>query len=171
VDQHSFESIVSACANTLADGILETETRLLQELETSAATRLIVGLKMMQHQRVIVSVGVFSIFDAHLQDALECEDGFACAERQLLERGQTQLHEQFLHFRKAINVLKHGQGASYRRLLKDVGKLPFELSREDDQEVEGVVNDIGGYIIVDDRFIRDCARIAVEVCRALDCAA
>lgn len=49
-------------------------------LQTSAAMRLVKALQMFQLQKAISAVGIFLLFEAMLQDGLECSDGFREAE-------------------------------------------------------------------------------------------
>jgi hypothetical protein len=92
-----------------------------------------------------------------LQDGLNCSDGFAELRTILLEAGQTDLALRFNQFAAAVNVLKHGKGRSYEKLLEMHGTLPF-LLRERDQHLfsEGDVSESYALVVVDDAFIRSC---------------
>ena len=82
--------------------------------QTSSA-KLCIGT---QHnlQKAISAVGMFSLFEARLQDGLECGDGIREAKQILKGNGEMALKERFDELRFAINVLKHGGGHSYAAL-------------------------------------------------------
>ena len=54
----------------------------------------------------------FSIFDAMLQDRLDCADGFKEADAMLDSDGANSLKDHFVALRLAINMLKHGEDRS-----------------------------------------------------------
>ena len=76
---------------------------------------------MVQLQKVITAVGMFSIFEAMLQDGLACNDGFRGAKDVLEQEGELTLKERFGNLELAINVLKHGRGWSHDKLVKKSG--------------------------------------------------
>lgn len=53
------------------------------------------------------------MFDAILQEELQCADGFRKAGELLKAAGETVLKERFDDIQLAVNVLKHGRGRSY----------------------------------------------------------
>jgi hypothetical protein len=65
---------------------------------------------MIRLEKAILVVGMFSIFDAILQDRLDCSNGIAEAKKILKDGGETELLEQFIDYELAINALKHGKG-------------------------------------------------------------
>lgn len=72
---------------------------------------------MLRLQKVILAVGMFSIFEASLQRGLDFQDGFKAAGHILDQHNKTVLRQVFTDVQKAINVLKHGRGRSYDQLL------------------------------------------------------
>ena len=91
----------------------------LAELEeTGGATTVVRNLQMLQLQKAIVAVGLFSMFEASAQDALQCADGFKGATEVLTRKGLEGLRERFSNLYLAVNVLKHGRGRSYDALVE-----------------------------------------------------
>ncbi|MDF1929659.1 hypothetical protein PGH45_05695 [Legionella pneumophila] len=82
---------------------------------------------MVQLQKAILTVGMFSMFEANLQDILGCKNGFARAKEILKNKGQSTTKERFDDLCCAINVLKHGRGDSYNTLVKKAKNLPFRV--------------------------------------------
>ena len=122
---------------------------------------------MVQLQKTISAVGIFSLFEAMLQGQLECSDGFREAEAMLEREGETALKERFVDLRLAINVLKHGRGRSYDALIaKD--RLPFKIKRPGEAFFfEGGVSEIDTLIEVDDAFVLNCAEVVDQVSEAV----
>ena len=106
---------------------------------------------------------MFSIFDAMLQDGLECADGFREAGRILVTEGEEVLNERFSNLQLAINVLKHGQGRSYTVLLAKETPLPFNIKRPGDHFFERDVAEVSTLIEVDDSFVLSCAQTIRDV--------
>jgi hypothetical protein len=107
---HSFEDLTYHCTEYMLGTLSESEHKVLQALETSGATSLVKALKMIQLQKAISVVGVFSMFDALLQDRLGMADGFRAANEVLEKAGEADLKTRFQDLQAAINVLKHGRG-------------------------------------------------------------
>ena len=141
--------------------------RTIEALQTSGATTLVKTLQMVQLQKVVTAVGMFSIFDALLQGRLECADGFKEAAEILKGVGAAELGERFDNLKLAINVLKHGGGRSYQELLKKQ-TLPFRIKRPDESFFnEGDVSEISTLIEVDNEFVMNCAVTIREVTNAI----
>lgn len=118
---------------------------------------------MVQLQKVILAVGMFSIFDSELQIALSCKNGFKKARELLVDKGEIELEHQFENFILAINVLKHGQGSSFD-ILAGKNDLPFEIiSMNSSLYDEGDVSQVNTLIKVDDTFAMDCAQLITQV--------
>lgn len=100
---------------------------------------------------------------------MECRDGFA-AVRECLERsGEVDLCNRFSLFVYAINVLKHGRGRSYDALIAICADLPFRIKRPgEDFFSEGDVSEVATLIEVDDRFVRECAGLVVQVANVIN---
>jgi hypothetical protein len=107
---------------------------------------------------------MFSLFEAILQDGLNCSDGFSEVAPILDGEGQGALKDEFYDFRKAINVLKHGRGQSYDALVAKAANLPFKVKLPTEAFFnEGDVSEISTLIEIDDKFVLQCAKIIQEV--------
>lgn len=119
---------------------------------------------MIQLQKAIIAIVMFSMFDSILQDQLSCRNGFESAKKILKEKQNLELHDRFDEFICAINVLKHGQGKSYDALLSKSELLPFRIKlREENFFDEGDVSEIDTLIEVDDNFVLNCASLIYKV--------
>jgi hypothetical protein len=163
---HSFTELVDRSVRFTLNALKEEEDRITEALQTSAATHLVKTLQMIQLQKVITAVGMFSIFEAILQDEFGCENGFVEA-RKYLEDG-SDLGTRFSQFLSAINVLKHGRGRSYEVLLAERDRLPFRiLTPEEDFFCEGDVSEVSTLIEVGDQFVLGCAQVIEDVSRVI----
>jgi hypothetical protein len=107
---------------------------------------------------------MFSMFDAILQDQLQCADGFREAAKLLDVKGKAVLKEQFSDLQLAVNVLKHGKGRSYEALVLKAASLPFRVKLPDEAFFnEGDVAEISTLVEVDDAFVLLCAEVIYEV--------
>lgn len=161
---HSFNELVRHCTQFSLSALGEAQQRAEEALQTSAATPLVKALQMVQLQKVISAVGMFSMFDAILQDELQCADGFRSAGELLEKRGEVALKERFSDLQLAINVLKHGRGRSYNALVQKASVLPFRVKLPDESFFsEGDVAEVSTLVEVDDAFLLSCAEVIREV--------
>jgi hypothetical protein len=124
---HRFDELVDHCTAFTLEALRQANERTVDALQTSAATPLVKALEMVQLQKAISAAGMFSLFEAMLQDGLECSDGFREANEILESEGEMTLKERFVDFQLAINVLKHGRGRSYDTLVAKADRLPFRI--------------------------------------------
>lgn len=165
---HSFIELAEWSTDFALDALNEAQARTIEALQTRADTPLIKTLQMIQLQKAIIAIGVFSIFEAMLQDALGCEDGFAEVPKILIEQGEQDLLCNFLRYSRAINVLKHGHGRSYDQLLSEVDALPFRVKRRDENFFfEGDVAEVSTLVEVNDEFVKQCVDIIQKVSIAM----
>jgi hypothetical protein len=161
---HGFAELVDRCAAFTLEALRQANERTQNGLQTSAATPLVKTLQMAQLQKAISAIGMFSVFEAMLQDGLECSNGFREAEQILDREHETALKERFVDLQRAINVLKHGQGASYNALVAKADWLPFRIKRPGEKFFfEGDVSEIATLIEVDDAFVLNCAEVIRQV--------
>ncbi len=161
---HSFTELIDRCTTFTLGALNQAEAELNAKLETSAATHLIKNLQMVRLQKAITSVGMFSMFEAILQDRLGCKDGFREAKKILDSEREITLKERFSDLQLAINVLKHGRGDSHDTLIKKAERLPFRIKKPDEKFFyEGDVSEITTLIEVDDNFVLSCVQIIQEV--------
>jgi hypothetical protein len=123
---------------------------------------------MIQLQKAIIAIGMFSLFDSILQEGLSCRNGFEKAKTILVQNGKINLYYRFNDFICAINVLKHGRGKSYDTLVEKSGLLPFriKLPRESFFD-EGDITEVSTLIEVDDKFVLNCAELIEQVSKEL----
>ena len=165
---HSFDDLADRCATFTLESLRNVNERTVEALETSGATRLVKTLQMIQLQKVILAVGMFSIFEASLQDRLRCSDGFREAGAILDQQGENELKEQFSDLTAAINVLKHGKGRSYDVLVARAATLPFRVKLPNEAFFfEGDVSEISTLVEVDDEFVQRCGNVIGSVSEVL----
>lgn len=161
---HAFTELLGRGTGFILSTLNETTAKTIEALQTSAATSLVKTLQMVQVQKTIMAVGMFSLFESVLQDGLKCNDGFAEAFKILNEDGAAALQESFSDFQMAINVLKHGRGRSYEALLAKSSNLPFKIKQPTQAFFdEGDVSEISTLIEVDDSLIIGCAKVIEDV--------
>jgi hypothetical protein len=165
---HSFVELINHGTAFTLQALQEAQDNTIEALQTSGATRHVKALQMIQLQKVTLAVGMFSIFDATLQGALGCKGGFAEAEKLLEQAAEKTLVEAFRIYRLAVNVLKHGRGSSYDKLLVMPGPLPFRI-KEPGQNFffEGDVSEVDTLVEVSDGFILACADVIQDMAEAI----
>jgi len=165
---HTFTELIDRCTTFTLSTLGEANEKTIEALETSAATSLVKTLQMIQLQKTILAVGMFSIFEASLQENLGGSYGFREAQRILDNEGKLALKEQFDNFYLAINVLKHGRGDSYDALISKTTVLPFKIKLPNESFfVEGDVSEISTLVEVDDAFVQHCADVIKDVSDAI----
>jgi hypothetical protein len=165
---HSFTDLIDRCTAFTLEALEEVNKRTINALQTSAATTLVKVLQMVQLQKAILAVGMFSLFEATLQDGLSCSDGFREANNVLEREGEVALKDRFGDLLLAINVLKHGRGRSYDALVAKAGNLRFRVKLPGEGFFcEGDVSEVSTLIEVDDTFVLSCAEVIREVSEAI----
>ena len=166
---HIFSELIDRCTATNLHNLNEIHEQTIDALQTSGATSLVKTLQMLQLQKVILAVGMFSIFEAHLQDSLNCKNGFRKAKQILDNEAEYELKELFENYYSAINVLKHGKGSSYEFLVAKAETLPFQIKLPEQAFFsEGDVSEISTLIQVDEYFIQDCANLIRDVSQVIN---
>ena len=165
---HSFTELVDRCAAFTLSTLKEANEKTIEALQTSGATSLVKTLQMIQLQKAILAVGMFSIFEANLQDGLDCANGFAEAKKILRDEGELSTKEQFEDLIMAINVLKHGRGRSYDDLVAKATTLPFKIKLPDESFFfEGDVSEVNTLVEVDDAFVQHCGNVISDVSKVV----
>lgn len=167
---HSFPELVYRCAAFTLTTLKEVEDKTIEELQTSAATPLVKTLQMVRLDKIIFAVGMFSVFEAHLQDRLSCNNGFVEVKDILKQAGQITLLQEFSDIELAINALKHGQGRSYEALIaKKGGTLSSQIKMPTENIFnEGDVSEVDALIDVDDKFIDGCLEVITKVVKVVE---
>ena len=161
---HSFNELIHRSTRFSLNTLSDVESKILKELETSGSTYLVKTLQMIQLQRAIIAIGSFSLLESILQDKLKCEDGFKEAKNRLIKSGHIELCNNFDNFICAINVLKHGRGRSYKKLISKKGSLPFKVKLPEKEIFnQGDVAEISTLIEINDSFILACTKVIHDV--------
>ncbi|MEO8236069.1 MAG: hypothetical protein ABI549_11690 [Flavobacterium sp.] len=161
---HNFEDLIYRSTSYTLSTLEETNSKIIEALQTSGSTVYLKNLQMIQLQKTIFAIGMFSMFDAILQDELTCRNGFEGAKTILKEKQKLELHDSFDYFISAINVLKHGEGRSYNNLLSKIELLPFRIKMKDENFFdEGDLSEINTLVEVDDNFVLNCANLIETV--------
>jgi hypothetical protein len=114
---------------------------------------------MLRLQKAVLATGMFSLFEALLQDKYGWEYPYSSLDQKLRELGRTDLADPIKDYNLSINVLKYGTGRSHAELMARKETLPFRISVPGHAFDEGDVSEIGILIDVDDRFVRRCAEL------------
>ena len=161
---HRFEDLIYRSTSFTLGALEESNSKIIEALQTSGSTILVKNLQMIQLQKAIFAVGMFSMFDATLQNQLSCKNGFEGAKNVLKKKQNLELHDRFDQFICAINVLKHGEGRSYDALVSKSELLPFKIKLLGKNFFdEGDISEINTLIEVDDNFVLDCADLIDKV--------
>jgi hypothetical protein len=161
--------LLTACANFTLAHAAEIEEKVHEELQTSGATRLVNSLRMLRLQKAVLATGMFSLFEALLQDQLKWKAPVKDMDAYLKRHGNAQLASTISDYYLAINVLKHGKGPSYDKLVTRRASLEFKVGSPDEPYSEGDVSEVGVLIDADEQFVRRCAELieqAADVIRA-----
>lgn len=168
---HEFSELVEHSTAFSLRALNAAQQTAIEGLQTSAATSLVKTLQMVQLQKAIITIGMFSMFDAILQEQLQCADGFRTAAELLKAQGETALQERFSDLQLAVNVLKHGRGRSYDALVQKATSLPFRVKQPDEAFFnEGDVAEVSTLVEVNDDFMLLCAEVIHSVAVAVNSA-
>ena len=118
---------------------------------------------MLNLQRAILAIGMFSLFEALLQTKLRWSNPFQELDAYLQKQSKSELASAITDYKLAINVLKHGEGRSHDDLLARATTLDFKVRASDDPFFEeGDVSQVDILVAVDDKFVRRCAALIDE---------
>ncbi len=161
---HAFSDLVQRSTAFSLNALAVAQNSVIEGLQASAATPLVKVAQMIQLQKAISAVGMFSMFDAILQVRLKCSDGFKGAAALLEAKAEIPLKERFADLQLAINVLKHGKGRSYDAQVQKAGALPFRVKLPGEAFFnEGDVAEVSTLVEVDDAFVLLCAEVIHDV--------
>jgi hypothetical protein len=165
---HDFSELVQHSTAFSLQALGAAQKNTIERLQTSGATPLVKTLQMIQLQKAISAVGMFSLFEAALQDHLECADGFRKAGELLEAKGEVALKKRFSYLQQAVNVLKHGKGRSYDALVQKADSLPFRVKLPNEAFFdEADVAEVSTLVEVDDAFVLLCAEVIHNVSIAI----
>lgn len=160
-----FIQIISESTELHIENSNRNEKLIYDGLQDSGSTRLVINIQKMQWERAIFAIGIFSLFEAVVQNELHIEKGSAFKElkERLKRNNKMELLIKFEEFYCAINVLKHGKGSSYTKLLEKQNSLPFEITLANSvSRNEGDISEIETLVYVDDEFLRSCLAVICE---------
>jgi len=160
---HPYSELAQRCTALTERVVADARGEVLVELENSGATILVKALQAVELHQTVVSVGLFAMFEAALQDALGSEYGFQEAMKLVEQDGEKDLAMRFRDLQLAINVLKHGKGRSHSELLRRRNDLPFRVREEDESFEEGDAAELSTLVKTDEEFLRYCASTIDEV--------
>ncbi|HCB1742886.1 hypothetical protein HV199_12675 [Citrobacter sp. RHBSTW-00446] len=161
---HRFTEIASMSTHFSLEKINEAFER--TEIELRETERTLPGkvLQALNLSKVIYAVGLFSIFEGHVQQALKCTNGFKEIKDILDQAGEVALKEEFQNYYRAINALKHGDGQSYNSLVNKINVLDFEVETPTTPVYEvGDLTAVSGLVKVDTAFIEKCMLLIEKV--------
>ncbi|MGE0257702.1 MAG: hypothetical protein AB7H71_10240 [Alphaproteobacteria bacterium] len=157
-------ALLSWCAEFTLSHSEAVRERVHKELEASAQTSLIMTLRTIRLQGVVLAIGMLSLFESLLQAHLRWDRPFDQLDEYLKQHEKCELAAKFNQYRLAVNVLKHGRGKSYERLLAMPGELEFKIKKPGESFFdEGEVSEIDTLIDVDDQLVRRCATLIQEI--------
>jgi len=161
--------LLSLWANFTLDHTCQVEEKIRVELQTSATTRSLESLRMLRLQRAILAIGMFSLFESLLQESMDWKRPFEDLQVFLLGQKEDVLARDIENYFLAINVLKHGEGRSYKTLLERKGELAFTVKGSDQSFFdEGDVSEVSVLVDANDAFVKRCAEViqkAAEILR------
>ncbi len=165
---HNFNELIQYSTSFNLTSINKETKNLYRNLTTNANTSNIKMLQMIELQKVIISIGMFSMFDAIVQNELNCKNGFKRINEILIDKNEIELQNSFQDLSMAINVLKHGKGRSYESLLKRIDSLKFKIKKYDEIFFdEGDISELNTLIKVDDEFVLYCSDVIHKVYNAV----
>ena len=135
-------AISQIAAKTLADRVSEALKLMDGSLGTDAQVK---ELRRATKALELAAVDIFSIFEARMQHHFKRGPFSRKLKALLLESKQPDLADRLHKYYLAVNVLKHGKGASYRELLNSPTSLfdvksPQAANSEEAQPTAGLID-------------------------------
>ncbi|WP_146193600.1 hypothetical protein [Sphingosinicella humi] len=119
-------------------------------------------------QSAILAIGALQAFEGLLQQEKGWTNTFQELDRTLRASGRAELADRFFDYRDAINVLKHGEGRSYDKLVARRDVLPFKVKAKHQAFFEeGDVSEGIRLVEADHVFVRQCSDTIQEIVEAL----
>lgn len=150
-------TLVVATMQTAAESFQADFDDALDQLAEDGSSRIVNVSRIARMQLMMVAVGGFSMLEGILEQRGAGDHPFQELDRRLREAGHDTIADEFMCFRLAINVLKHGSGPSYDRL-RGLGDVPFRVKAPDETFFdEGDVSEVPALVFVDNNFVQRCA--------------
>ena len=162
----SWQLIVTAMEITAASFRHDADET-VNRLEDDTSSLVVNSARLAQMRMVMLAVGGFSMLEGILEQTRGWDAPFRELDQNLRAIGQAAMADEFMTYKLAINVLKHGYGDSYDRLLRRES-LPFCVKAQGQSYFdEGDVSEIPGLVLVDDQFVLSCAQVIEKAMIAL----
>ena len=157
--------LLTRCAEFTLGHSEKIHGRVQGKFKTSSRTPLVNTARLIRLQAAVLSVGMFSIFEAMLQDQMSWEkEAFEKLNRHFNQNENAELARTFDNYRLAINVLNHGRGHSYNQLVERKSELEFKIKGlNEDFFFEGDISEVNILVDADGIFARRCAALIEEV--------
>lgn len=167
---HRFSELIEKCSSFTLASLNKIENKAIRTLQTNGSTSAVKSLQMINMEKTIFVVGMFSIFEAELQCRLGCTNGFSEAKAIIKQDNNLSLLKRFVDLELAINVLKHGTGRSYKAITTVQGQtLTSKIKKhQEDLFQEGDVSEISTLIEVNDELIANCVGVIKETCECIN---
>ncbi|EXS68115.1 hypothetical protein BF95_07465 [Sphingobium sp. Ant17] len=101
----------------LSGQVAEAYDTYVANLQTGASSVDVNGLRTCSMATTIIVVGVIGTFEGMLQQSFGWANAYPELDKLLRSQNRADLADSLLNYRLAVNVLKHGEGPSYDRLL------------------------------------------------------
>lgn len=149
--------VIVAAGRSLARDTQSTLDAIHLALQTSAATRLLTAIDVCHARLAASAIGIFSLYEARLQAEFGWDKPFSMLRTELCNCGRPDIAERIENYCLAINVLKHGEGASHNALLSRRSSLPFRVrATSEDFYDEGDVTPLPDLVEVTPQFLEEC---------------
>lgn len=148
---------VTTAARATAYQVSRALEEIFAALETSGATHLLSSIDVCNSQVALSLVGVFSVYESRLQTAVGADKPIDDLIKRLEIAGHVADALAVDEYRLAVNVLKHGVGASHKKLLLRRTRLPFQVQAyAGELAVEGDVCPPSDLVIVSAEHLEQC---------------
>ena len=165
----SFPELIFTALEGAVDEAQAMETCCIEELEESAATRFINGIRLARVQNICMVVSAFGILEAEIQRVKGYGKPFSELINEFRTGDNKDLADRIEIFVKAINTLKHGYGKSHDYLLRYREDLSFDVKeRFEDFFLEGDISEVPTLIDITSQFLNGFLESMKEITRAID---
>lgn len=155
---------LSRAPDMLLANVKQVSEQCAMNLQTSARTSDVNGLRTCSMAITIVAVGLIGTFEGMLQRRFGWNDAYTALDKLLRDQTRADLADRLLDYRLAINALKHGEGRSYEILLAKRAALPFAIKGKGDAFFdEGDISEVGGLVDTRGPLIENCVEIINEI--------
>lgn len=159
---------ISLAISRGAGEINANRERVFEELGGFADSSAVNAFRTLTMSSYILCIGGLSVLEATIQQVYGWQDAFSELDAFLRAGNRTDLAERFQDYKDATNVLKHGVGRSYDRLVARREQLAFRIKGPGEQFLnEGDIGEVAGLIDADTAFAEQIASIVDELVDAI----